>query len=77
MKDGKSRYTALDSFDLESVVRGRYVYKRAWTPFVGQKLPIEIEKCNSNDARTVAVIEQLLCSHFQRRTFELQPDPRA
>ncbi len=42
-------------FCLESVVRGHHVYKRVWTPVVGEQLPVGVEEDNGNDPRAVAV----------------------
>ena len=67
MKDGKSRYCA-QLVQPESVVQGHHVYKRVWTPFVGERLPIEIEKCNSNHARAVAVTKHgVVVGHLPRK----------
>ena len=43
------------SIMLESVVRGHHIYKRIWTPVLGEKLQIKIEEDNHHDARPVAV----------------------
>ena len=44
-----------ESFILESVVRGHHIYKRIWTPVLGERLQVKVEEDNSNDARAVAV----------------------
>ena len=41
---------------LESVICGHHIYKRMWTPVVGEKLPISLEEDNENDPRAVAVL---------------------
>ena len=38
---------------LESVVCGHHIYKRVWSPVVGEKLPVDIEEDNANDPRAV------------------------
>ena len=43
------------TFILESVVRGHHIYKRIWTPMLGEILQIELEETNSNDARAITV----------------------
>ena len=35
--------TTAELFTLESVVRGHHIYKRVWTPMLGEKLQIEID----------------------------------
>ena len=43
-------------YTLESVVRGHHIYKRIWTPHVGEKLQLQRED-NENDLRAVAVLK--------------------
>ena len=50
-----SQSTSPESFIFESVVRGHHIYKRVWTPVLGEKLGIVIEEDNNHDARVVAV----------------------
>ncbi len=40
---------------LDSVVRGHHIYKGAWTPFVGEELPLQREHGNSHDAFAVTI----------------------
>ena len=40
---------------MESVVRGHHVYKRIWTPRVGEQLQLKHEEGDSNDVRAVAI----------------------
>ena len=40
---------------MDSVVRGHHIYKRVWTPVMGEKLALKAEDDNSSDARAVAV----------------------
>ena len=50
-EDGKSHDIMPEMYCLESVVHGYPVYKRAWTPVVGNKLPVDIStqgSCSSN-----------------------------
>ena len=42
------------SFVFESVVHGHHIYKRVWTPLLGERLQID-EEDNIHDARAVAV----------------------
>ena len=42
-------------YRLESVVRGHHIYKRIWTPVVGEKLLVTVEEGNPHDFRAVAV----------------------
>ena len=44
------------TFSLESVVCGHHVYKRVWTPFIGEQLTLKHED-NANDWRAVSVIK--------------------
>ena len=44
-----SQGTTPESFILESVVRGRHIYKPTWTPFLGEMLLIGIEEDNSHE----------------------------
>ena len=39
----------------ESVVRGHHVFKRIWTPVVGEILAVDIESGNAQDRYAVAV----------------------
>ena len=55
------------TFSLESVVRGHHVYKRVWTPFIGEQLTLKHEEDNANDWRAVAVIKiDAVVGHFPR-----------
>ena len=61
--------TTPELFTLESVVRGHHIYKRVWTPMLGEKLQIAIEDDNSNDARAVAVQKHgMVVGHLPRET---------
>ena len=46
-----------ESFQLESCVRGHYIYKRVWTPVVGQVLNTSTEPGNHHDRFAVAVLQ--------------------
>ena len=39
----------------ESVVRGHHVFKRIWTPVVGEILAVDVESGNAEDRYAVAV----------------------
>ena len=43
------------SFQKSSVIRGHHVYKRIWTPVIGEVLDAERERNNSSDKHAVAV----------------------
>ena len=45
------------SYDLllDSVIRGHHIYKRTWTPYVGEELPLQRERTNSHDAFAVTI----------------------
>ena len=49
--------TAL-SVSVHSVVRGHHVYKKIWTPYVGQMLALQQEIGNVHDRFAVAVMAQ-------------------
>ena len=51
-EDGKSSHHARDVLPRECV-HGHHIYKRVWTPVVGEKLPVDIEE--DDDPRAVAV----------------------
>ena len=46
----------MDEFTVESVVRGHHIYKTIWTPYIGEKLPLDAEDNNLHDRHAVAVI---------------------
>ena len=61
--------TRAELFTLESVVRGHHIYKRIWTPMLGERLQIEVEEGNRNDARAVAVQKRgMVVGHLPRET---------
>lgn len=43
------------SFQLESFVRGHYMYFRGWTPTVGELLPVKRKISNEYDPFAVAI----------------------
>ena len=52
---------------MESVVRGHHVYKRIWTPRVGEQLQLKHEEDNSNDVRAVAIAKDgIIVGHLPR-----------
>ena len=52
---------------LESIVRGHHVYKRVWTPHLGEQLRIQREENNENDPRAVAVMkDSVIVGHLPR-----------
>ena len=53
---------------LESIVRGHHVYKRMWTPHLGEQLRIQSEE-NENDPRAVAVLkDRVVVGHLPRES---------
>ena len=61
--------TTAESFTLESVVHGHHNYKRIWSPVLEERLQIEIEDDNSNDARAVAIQKHgIVVGHLPRET---------
>ncbi len=51
---------------LDSVVRGHHVYKRIWTPTVGEQLQLRPEE---DDPRAVAVLKHgVIVGHLPRKT---------
>ena len=54
-QDPAATRSGVYQFTLESVVRGHHVYKRIWTPVVGQELQVAVEENNTHDSRAVAV----------------------
>ena len=45
---------------LDSVVRGHHVYKRLWTPFIGEQLDVVREDENEHDSRAVADLAAMI-----------------
>ena len=44
-----------EHFCLESTVRGHHIYKRTWTPFIGEVLQTATERSNEHDRFAIAV----------------------
>ncbi len=56
-------------YSLESVVRGHHVYKRVWSPVMGEQLVLKCEEDNENDSRAVAVLKNdVVVGHMPRET---------
>ena len=52
----------------ESVVRGHHVYKRVWSPVVGEILQLSCEDDNDHDRFSVSVMKaELVVGHVPRR----------
>ena len=45
------------SFKIESTVCGQHVYKAAWSPYIGEKLPVQCEVNNIHDDFTIAILK--------------------
>ena len=44
-------------FLYESVIRGHHIYKRVWTPIIGEILSVAIDSANRHDRFAVAVLK--------------------
>ncbi len=54
---------------LDSVVRGHHVYKRIWTPTVGEQLQLRPEEDNESDPRAVAILKHgVIVGYLPRKT---------
>ncbi len=54
---------------LDSAVRGHHIYKRIWTPTVGEKLQLRPEEDNQSDPKAVAVLKHgVIVGHLPRKT---------
>ena len=55
----RGRYYSLArvEMDIPGVVRGHYVYKRMWTPVIGEELTVLPEENNIHDRYAVAVMK--------------------
>ena len=49
--------TMATTFRIESTVRGHHVYKAAWSPYIGEELPVQREVSNIHDDFAVAVLK--------------------
>ena len=49
--------TTATTFRIESTVRGHHVYKAAWSPYIGEELPVQHEVNNIHDDFAVAVLK--------------------
>ena len=49
--------TMVTTFRIESTVRGHHVYKAAWSPYIGEELPVQREVSNIHDYFAVAVLK--------------------
>ena len=45
------------TFRIESTVGGHHVYKAAWSPYIGEELPVQCEVNNIHDDFVVAVLK--------------------
>ena len=45
------------TFRIESTVRGHHVYKAAWSPYIGEELPVQREVNNIHNDFAVAVLK--------------------
>ena len=50
------------TFRIESTVRGHHVYKAAWSPYIGEELPVQREVNNIPDDFAVAVLKNRACT---------------
>ena len=49
--------TMATTFRIESTVRGHHVYNAAWSPYIGEELPVQREVNNIHDDFAVAVLK--------------------
>ena len=50
-------------------MHGHHICKRIWTPVLGERLQVELEETNSNDARAVTVQRDgVIVGHLPRQT---------
>ena len=54
---GHFQLTMAMTFRIESTVRGHHVYKAAWSPYIGEELPVQREVNNIHDDFAVAVLK--------------------
>ena len=54
---GHFQLTMATTFRIESTVRGHHVYKAAWSPYIGEELPVQREVNNIHDDFAVAVLK--------------------
>ena len=59
----------MDSFSLDSCVRGHHVYKTVWTPQVGETLFSQPEFGNVHDPHAVAIAtgDEMIVGHVPRK----------
>ncbi len=68
-RGSNSDMAARNSARIQSYVRGYHVYKRIWTPFIGEMATTTIENANPHDRYAIAVLEsETLCcvEHIHR-----------
>ena len=58
----------MDSYEVNSCVRGHHIYKNIWTPYIGEYLNCEKEANNPEDPYAVAMMkDQLVVGHIPRK----------
>ena len=57
------------TFRIESTVRGHRIYKAAWSPYIGEELPVQREVNNIHDDFAVAVLKNGTLSVMYHRKF--------
>ncbi len=58
-----------------SVVRRHHVYKRIWTPAVGEQLQLMPEEDNESNPRAVVVLKHgVIIGHLPRNTAGVRPE---
>lgn len=56
-----------ETFILESTIRGHHVYKRVWTPVIGQELQVQAERGNAHDLHAVCTLHAgVVVGHMPR-----------
>ena len=59
---------SMDTYEINRCVRGHHIYKRVWTPVLGEELKCRIEEDNVEDRYGFAVLrESILVGHIPRK----------
>lgn len=56
-----------ENFMLESSVRGHHIYKRVWTPVIGQQLQVQAQRGNTHGRHAVSTVHAgVIVGHMPR-----------
>ena len=56
-KTARSTWQSVKASTLESIIRGRHVYKQIWRPLGGEILTLELEEDNNHDKFAVSLLK--------------------